>query len=100
MMLPLWMQYLQAVALLLLPAIGAWIAWQQVQIARVKLQHDLYDRRFAIFNAARKLLLEVTTHGDISDHSVNEYVIATADAVFLLDDPTLCEYLKDLERRS
>jgi hypothetical protein len=99
MALPLWLQYSQAVAVLLLPAIGAWIAWQQVQIARVKLQHDLYDRRFAVFEAARKLLLEVVIHGDVSDASLNAYTIATADAVVLLDDKS-CEYLKDVGKRS
>jgi hypothetical protein len=100
MTLPLWLQYLQTLALLLIPAIGAWIAWQQVQIARVKLQHDLYDRRFAVFEAARKLLHEVISHGDVSDSSLNAYAIATADAIFLLDDPKVCEYLKEIKKRS
>src|SRR5271166_908276 len=99
-MVPLWLQYLQVLAVLLVPAIGAWIAWRQVQIARVKLQHDLYDRRFAVFEAARKLLVEVITHGDVSNNSLTTYAIATADAIFLLDDPKLCEHLKEIRKRS
>ena len=55
-MIPWWLQYLQTFALIAIPAVGACLAWQQVQIARVKLQHDLYDRRYRVFEATRKLL--------------------------------------------
>jgi hypothetical protein len=61
MVLPLWLQYLQAVALVLIPIIGAWIAWQQVRIARAKLHFDLYKKRFAVFEAARRLIAEAIT---------------------------------------
>ena len=33
---------LQTIAVIAIPLVGAWLAWQQVQIARVKLQHDLF----------------------------------------------------------
>ena len=59
-----------------------------MRIARVKLQHDLYDRRFAVFQAARKLLADVLTHARTSDEQIRAYVIGTSDAVFLLDNET------------
>ena len=62
-MIPLWLQILQAFSVLCISGVGAWLAWQQVQIARVKLQHDLYDRRYRVFDATLKFLVEVTGHG-------------------------------------
>jgi hypothetical protein len=36
------------------------IAAQQARLADVRLQHDLFDRRFEIYEAARNLLLDVS----------------------------------------
>ena len=47
--LPLWVQVLQALLVPVIAAVGAWVALQQMYLARVKLQHDLYDRRYAVF---------------------------------------------------
>ena len=74
---------------------GRRVGQQQVQIARVKLQHELYDRRFAVFDAARKLLLEVITNGDASPSALNAYTIGTTDAIFLLDEK-ITEYLGEI----
>ncbi len=51
--LPLWVQVLQALAVPVIAAVSAWVAWQQMHIARTKLQHDRYDRRYAVFQAVR-----------------------------------------------
>jgi hypothetical protein len=100
--LPLWVQYAQALGAPLLAiviaGVGAWVAWQQVGIARVRLQHDLYDRRFAVFQAARKFLAEVMTHGHPSDDQIRSYVVGTADAGFLLNDD-IAMYLEEIRKR-
>ena len=95
LMLPAWLQYLQACAVVLIPLIGIWIALQQVQIARMKLRFDLYEKRFAVFEAARKLVIEAITHGDISTSALSAYSLRIADAVFLFDDE-LSNYLRQL----
>jgi hypothetical protein len=58
-MLPPWVQILQALATPVIAIVGAWVALEQMKIARVKLRHDLYDRRYAVFQSARSLLNEV-----------------------------------------
>lgn len=92
MTLPFWLQYLQASALIAIPAIGAWLAWQQVQIARIKLQHDLYDRRYRVFDATRRMLANVCAKGSISGEDLRTFTISTGDAIFLFDDD-LAKYL-------
>jgi hypothetical protein len=54
--LPWWMQWAQAIALILLSSVGAWIAVKQMRIATAKLNLDLYDRRFKVFEAGRRFL--------------------------------------------
>ena len=65
--LPLWIQWLQALAVPVVAAVGAWIALQQMHLARVKLRHDLYDRWFAVYQADRKFSAEVLTHATVED---------------------------------
>jgi hypothetical protein len=100
--LPVWIQYAQALGAPLLAVVvagvGAWLAWLQVRIARVRLQHDLYDRRFAVFKAARTFLAEVLTHGYASDEQLRSYVIGSADAVFLLNED-IATYLEEIHNR-
>jgi hypothetical protein len=83
----------------LVSGIVAWIAWQQMEIARTKLQHDLYDRCFMIYDRARVLISEIELHGDVSHDAVRVYATGIAHAVFLLDDG-LCGYLNEIQDRA
>jgi hypothetical protein len=97
--LPVWLLYMQALAIPAIAAIGAWIAWQQVGIARAKLQHDLYDKRFAVFDAARDLLLEIMLDGKSTPETLRAYALATANAAFVLDDE-LSRYVDEIRQRA
>jgi hypothetical protein len=83
--LPEWMQWLQGIALVAIPTIGAWIAYQQVRLGKAKLNLDLYDRRFAVFAACRKLLATGIQHGDVRPSDLQAFYVATADTIFLFD---------------
>ena len=71
-------EYLQALAVIAIPLVGAWLAWQQVQIARVKLQHDLFERRYNVFAAARRLLAQIDTHRRPSDEDLRAFMLGTS----------------------
>lgn len=62
------------------------IAKEQADIAREKLRHDLYERRYRVFDATRKLLCEVAVHRSPSDDDLRAFIIGTGDAVFLFND--------------
>jgi hypothetical protein len=98
-MMPWWLQYLKALAVVAIPAVGAWLAWQQVQIARVKLQHDLYDRRFRVFDAARRFVANIRSNGTTTDEDVRAFIVGTGDAVFLFDY-ALAKYLDEMRSRA
>jgi hypothetical protein len=98
-MLPLWSQTLQAPAVPVIAAVGAWVAIQQMVIARVKLQHDLYDRRYAVFDAVRAFLDEAISSRIVSPETFRTFALKTADAEFLFDDG-LAGYLREMREHA
>ena len=52
--LPQWVVILQALLVPAVATVGAVIALQQLHLARVRLQHDLFDRRFAILQTTQE----------------------------------------------
>jgi hypothetical protein len=97
--LPVWLQYVQAAAVIFIAGIGAWIAFRQMQIAATRLQHDLFDRRYKVFDAARRLLSDVLIDGDSSPESLSAFVIGVSDALFLFDDD-LVAYLEEMRQHA
>jgi uncharacterized membrane protein YraQ (UPF0718 family) len=97
--LPAWLQYTQVIAVIVIALVGGWIAYKQFQLAEVKLKHDLYDRRFAVFEAARQLVYAVFKDVNASDQTIFAYKAGTSDAVFLLNDDIVA-FLEELLKRA
>lgn len=64
-----------------------------------KLQHDLYDRRYAVFQAVRRFLNEASVRKIVSDETVRSFVLGTSDATFLFDDK-LAAYLTEIREHA
>jgi hypothetical protein len=95
---PMWVQVLQALALLLIGVVGACIAWQQMHVAWAKLQHDLYERRHAVFQAALEILSEVQSHPrenskDLYEKLHRSFALCVVDSHFIFQDD-LVNYLE------
>jgi hypothetical protein len=99
------MDYLGWAKALGIPALAAAIAfvswWSsrssnrwQVKIAREKLKHDLYDRRFAVYMAFHELMVAVAEKKDV-DAELRKANEARAHSPFLLD-PHVTQYLAGL----
>lgn len=97
--LPLWVQVLQALAVPVIAGVGTWIALQQMHIGRTKLQHDLFDRRYAVFQAVRRFLDEASVRKIVSPETLHAFVLGTADAAFLFDD-RLAAHLKEMREHA
>jgi hypothetical protein len=98
--LPLWVQYAQALGAPLLAVViagsGAWIAFQQMRLAQAKLQHDTYDRKYAVFLAVRWVLIGVAGLKRAPALEDMRGFINMAAAPFLFDDQ-LVKYLNEIE---
>jgi len=78
---PWWMQWAQAIALIVISCLGSWIAFKQARIAVAKLNLDLYDKRFKVFEAGRRFLGHFMVDGAVSVQDITELNVGTADAV-------------------
>jgi hypothetical protein len=74
-------------------------ARQQAELAAVRLQHDLFDRRFTIYEAAQKLALEVFETENVSREGLGAFIRGTEKSIFLLDKG-LSDYLTDMRKRA
>jgi len=96
--LPVWIEWLQALAVPVVAGVGAWIALQQMHLARVKLQHDTYDRKYAVFQTVRWLLIVVAGLKRAPTlEDMRGFINEMAAAPFLFDNQ-LVKYLTEIER--
>jgi hypothetical protein len=73
------------------------IARQQADLAVIRLRHDLYDRRFALYTSAISLLQRIIQKNNVDDLDIVTFLreTETATAQFLLDQ-NLVEYFNSL----
>jgi hypothetical protein len=88
-----------AVVTIVVAIVGAVIAWGQFSLARMRMQHDLYDRRYKLFDGARTLVAEILMEGRSTNKQILTYLRDTNDAIFLLDRSTVA-YMKELEEQA
>jgi hypothetical protein len=58
------------------------IAETQKNIAAARLNFDLHEKPYAVFDAARRLLIQVVQHDHVEPGDVIKFNIETGDAVF------------------
>jgi hypothetical protein len=97
--LPTWVHYAQALVVPVVTAAGIGIAWGQLSLARRRMQLDLYDRRYKIFESARRLIAEIMRDGRSEIERIYAYHRETGDAIFLLDRDAVT-YINELEQRA
>ena len=72
------------------------IADAQKSIAAARLDFDLYEKKFAVFEAARRLLISVVQHDHVDPKEVITFKIETGEAVFLFNQD-ITSYLQGLQ---
>ena len=97
--LPWWMQWGQAFGVAVISGLGAWIAYKQVKIATARLNLDLYQKRFAVFESARRLIVLTMQQGKVETKEVLMFNLCVADAQFLFE-AEVEEYLDKLRKQA
>lgn len=83
--LPNWVSYLQGLATPAIAGAGIVIAWTQYRLAKDRFRHDLFDRRYAVFNGIREASDLAFSDGTFTMEALNEFKRATNDADFLFN---------------
>jgi|ERR1700675_1874868 len=101
--LPAWASWAQALGVpvfgAIISCVGLRIAWLQKHLQDIRLQIDLYDRRFRIYAAAKGLLVSVQADGSVKRTAFQVFVDQTSDAEFLFA-PNVADYLKELRAKA
>lgn len=95
---PHWTNYLAALLTPTVAVLGSFIAYRQWRTAQNKLKFDLFDRRFAVYEASRDLLASVMTSGKAKDEEVFKFkfLSATREAKWLLNNEVATYLEKEL----
>jgi hypothetical protein len=92
------MTVLPSILLALIAMIGAWIALQQMLIARAKLNIDLFDRRFAVYIATRKYIVAMLQHkGGTQEDAVAWWAVASSTP--FLFDKEITSFMEQVNKR-
>jgi hypothetical protein len=98
--LPIWVSFLQALAVPFIAVVGLWIAARQMLIADERLKYDAFDRRYekrvALYEATRAFLAKVFQK-NMSDDEIRAYGLCALDAQFLFDE-VMYRYLRDIRQ--
>ena len=73
---------------------GVIIARQQQRLADIKLRNDVFDRRFKVFEAAKRLIAYGILESSPNDNEIRAFNSETAVAPFFFDDRILAYFLK------
>ena len=74
------------------------IAKGQLNIALERMKHDLFEKRFAVFEVARQLLIRAVQHDHVDAGEIIKFNMETADAEFLYNED-IVDYLDSLRSR-
>lgn len=87
-----WTAYLSALLTPTIAVLGSFIAYRQWRTTQNKLKHDLFERRFFVYDAAKTLLASIMTSGKAKDEELFKFLSGTREAKWLLD-VNVAEYL-------
>lgn len=69
----------------LIAVIAAYVAYQQLKLAREKHDLELYDRRSKIFKGTMEFIRRVLRSWEVTEDSLDQFVRDTAEASFFFD---------------
>jgi DNA gyrase/topoisomerase IV subunit B len=94
-----WVDIFSALLLPVVAILGSFIAYQQWKINKTRLQHELFDRKYLIFEATIEFIGAVMA--DVSVKNVDRYAFLqkTKGSQFIFNG-SIVTYLEDLHKKS
>ena len=90
---PHWTQYLSALLVPTVAVFGSIIAYRQWRTSQNKLKLELFEKRFEVYDSARKLLASIMTTGKSKGEETFKFLVGTREAKWLLNED-IAEYLE------
>lgn len=83
----------------LIAILALYIAYRQWKLDHVRLNHDLFERRLAVFGAVQELVLGVMWSGKVDQLAWEGLILRRHQAIFLFKKD-VCDYLDEIERKA
>ncbi len=81
---PHWTAYLQALLTPVIALFAVYVSASQWTTARNKLRFDLFEKRYAVYEAARNFVGSIVTSGKVKEDNMYAYLIATKAAKWVV----------------
>ena len=69
----------------LIAVLAAYIAWQQWRTNQLRLKHELFDRRYALYEKIASFMAEILKQGRVPENAETRFLRETKTAIFLFD---------------
>lgn len=83
---PHWTQVLAALLMPTIAVFGSFIAYRQWSTSQKKLKLELFEKRFAVYDAARSFIASVMTSGKAKEEEMFKFLSGTRETKWLLDN--------------
>jgi len=90
---PHWTTYLTALMTPTVAILGLLIGWRQWRLAQNKLKLELFEKRFAVYEATLRFIATILSSGKAEDYEVFQFRSAIREAKWLFE-PSVAEYLE------
>ena len=80
-----WIDISQGILVPLVAVLAVFIAWQQWRTNKLRLDHELFDRRFSLYEIVLNLFGEVLRKSGTKSIDILSFLEATKSAAFLFD---------------
>lgn len=90
---PHWTQVLSALLMPVVAILGVYIACRQWKTSRDRLKLDLFEKRFAVYQATRTFIKSIISSGKAEDQPMYTFLASTGEAKWLFD-AKVADYLK------
>lgn len=81
---PHWTAYFSALLMPVIAGFAVYVASSQWTTARNKLRFDLFEKRYAVYDAARRFLHTVIANGKVDDAELAAYIRGTQAAKWVV----------------
>lgn len=79
--------------------IASYIAYQQYLTSKSKLNLDLYEKRYKVYNATRTFLSTILSRQTYTQEDYNDFFVTTSDSEILFGQKT-SNYLKEIRTKA